>query len=130
VIDDISLLFEKAEQSIDAARLLHSQKFFPFSVSRAYYAMFYAAEALLTSLGLSYSSHGAVIGGFGREFAKTELLKRKYHRWLIDAHDMRSMGDYGVGDDISGDDSAEMISRAAEFVEIAIEFYSNRGDKI
>lgn len=121
--DDIPLLFDKARESLDAARLLHDKGFFSFSVSRAYYAMFYAAEALLASLGLFYSSHGGVIGGFGREFSKTELIERKYHRWLIDAQDMRSMGDYGVGCDIRKEDSFEMIARSTEFVETAIKFY-------
>ncbi len=125
--DDISLLFDKAEESLSAARLLHEKGFFSFSASRAYYAMFYAAEALLASLGLSYSSHGAVIGGFGREFSKTERMDRKYHRWMIDAQDTRNMGDYGVGYQIREQDAMEMIERATEFVESAFEFYQ-KGD--
>jgi len=47
-------------------------------------------------LGQSYSSHSAVISAFGREFAKTGRLDSKYHRWLIDAQDLRNIGDYGV----------------------------------
>ncbi len=77
---DISLLFTKAKESLDAALLLHDKKYFSFSASRAYYAMFYAAEALLAGIGLSFSSHGAVIGVFGREFAKTGKIDPKFHR--------------------------------------------------
>ncbi len=38
-----------------------------------------------------------MISAFGREFAKTEKLNPKFHRWLIDAQDLRNIGDYGVG---------------------------------
>jgi uncharacterized protein (UPF0332 family) len=39
------------------------------AVGRAYYAMYHAAEALLLSKGLEYSSHEAVQSAYGREFA-------------------------------------------------------------
>jgi hypothetical protein len=39
-----------------------------FAASRAYSSLFYTAEALLLSRGLSYSSHPAVIASFGKEF--------------------------------------------------------------
>jgi uncharacterized protein (UPF0332 family) len=35
--------------------------------------MFYCAEALLFSIGLSFSKHSAVISFFGKEFVKTKL---------------------------------------------------------
>jgi uncharacterized protein (UPF0332 family) len=62
--------------------------------------MFYVASALLANVGQSYSSHASVISGFGREFAKTEKLDPKFHRWLIDARDLRNIGDYGVGSQV------------------------------
>jgi uncharacterized protein (UPF0332 family) len=41
------------------------------AASRAYYAMFSAARALLLSQGLDFSSHSAVIAAFGQHFAKS-----------------------------------------------------------
>lgn len=83
--------------------------------------MFYAAEALLASLGQSFSSHGGVIGAFGREFAKTGKLDAKYHRWLIDNQDIRNIGDYGVGPEIAAEQAAQVIAQAEEFVQEASE---------
>lgn len=123
---DIKLLLDKARESITAAELLHEKHYFSFAASRAYYAMFYAAEALLASLSLSYSSHGAVIGGFGREFAKTGILDKKFHRWLIDAQDMRNMGDYGVGYSIAMEQSAEVIAWGHEFLDAAIAYFDKQ----
>ncbi|NQE36891.1 HEPN domain-containing protein [Microcoleus asticus] len=62
-------LLLKARQSLSAARLLLNNGFPDYAASRAYYAMFYIAEAFLDGEGMSFSSHAAVIGAFGREFA-------------------------------------------------------------
>jgi uncharacterized protein (UPF0332 family) len=96
MISGIEALFTKARQSLAAAHVLIEDGYNDFAASRAYYPMFYVASALLTDLGQSYSSHSAVISAFGREFAKTGRLDSKYHRWLIDAQDLRNIGDYGV----------------------------------
>nr|WP_228055301.1 HEPN domain-containing protein [Gloeocapsopsis crepidinum] len=58
-------LLEKASHSLQAAKLLNAQQLAEFAVSRAYYATFYIAEALLEGEGLTYSKHSAVIAAFG-----------------------------------------------------------------
>ncbi|MCJ7703519.1 MAG: HEPN domain-containing protein [Anaerolineales bacterium] len=67
---EIEALLEKSQQSLQAAETLQAANYFNFAASRLYYAMFYVAQALLLSRGLSYSSHSAIIAGYGREFAK------------------------------------------------------------
>lgn len=52
-------LASKARESLDAAELLFERKFYDFATSRAYYAMFYLAEAALFTKGLSFSKHSA-----------------------------------------------------------------------
>jgi len=71
--------------------LLERSNGFPdYAASRAYYAMFYIAEAFLDGEGMSFSSHAAVIGAFGREFARTGRVPAEFHRFLIDAQDLLS----------------------------------------
>ncbi len=50
--------------------------------NRAYYAIFYAASALLYSKGFSYGKHSAVIAAFRQHFIKTNdsTAKRSSHR--------------------------------------------------
>ncbi|MBI5244846.1 MAG: HEPN domain-containing protein [Elusimicrobia bacterium] len=115
--EDIKALFEKAESSLSAARLLVGEGYPGFAASRAYYAMFYVAEALLASLEQSYSTHGGVVGAFGREFAKIGKLDAKFHRWLIDGQDIRNVGDYGVGAAVSKEQAVGLIAQAQEFIE-------------
>ncbi len=57
---DQAELLKLAEESIGAAKLLLDNDYQGFAASRAYYAMFSAAEALLLSKGLSFSKHSAV----------------------------------------------------------------------
>ncbi len=71
---EVDALIGKARQSLGAARTLLRDGYTDFAASRAYYAMFYVAEALLLARGLSYTKHSAVISAFGREFAKAGHL--------------------------------------------------------
>jgi uncharacterized protein (UPF0332 family) len=71
------------------------------AASRAYYAMFYVAEALLMNRGLVFSSHSVVIAAYGREFDCSMELDQKFHRYLIASQNARHIGDYGVEENIS-----------------------------
>jgi uncharacterized protein (UPF0332 family) len=51
MISEQEALLPKAYSSLAAARLLANQKYYDFSISRAYYAMFYAAQAFLSQPG-------------------------------------------------------------------------------
>ena len=89
-------LLAKAEDAIEAAELLHEADKNEFAAGRAYYAMFYVAEALLFEQDLEFSKHSGVHAAFGKHFAKTEELDRKFHRYLLDAFESRLEADYGI----------------------------------
>ncbi len=112
-------LLEKAIDAIEAAEILVEHDKSDVAAGRAYYAMFYIAEALLNEKGLRFSKHSGVHAAFGENFAKTKEMDAKFHRWLIDAFDKRLAGDYGVETDIEIDISTHMINQAREFFEAA-----------
>ena len=85
---------QKARQFLKSAKLLKDVRGYDSSASRLYYAMFYCAEALLFSKGLTFSNHQAVISAFGQHFAKTNEMPVEMHRWLIDAFEKCQAGDY------------------------------------
>ena len=60
-------LLGKARRNIRSARMLLADGDCDTAVSRAYFAMFYVAEALLLSKSLAYSKHSAVIAGCQRQ---------------------------------------------------------------
>jgi uncharacterized protein (UPF0332 family) len=125
---DIQALFRKAEESLAAARGLLRDGYFDFAASRAYYAMFYIAEALLAHKGLTYSKHSAVIAGFGQEYARTGRLAPKFHRWLIDAQEFRNIGDYGIEAHVSEDEAGAVCEWASEFIQGAKALLDKEGD--
>lgn len=112
---------EKAGRSLAAAERLTNTGDAEFAVGRAYYAMFYVAEALLNEKGLRFRKHGGVHGAFGEHFAKTGLLDQKYHRWLLEAFSKRVTGDYGVDTDLNSDDARTVIDQAQDFLQAAKE---------
>jgi uncharacterized protein (UPF0332 family) len=67
-------LLNKERDSLRGAKLLAADGLHDFAASRAYYTMFYIAEALLLGEGLSFSKHTAVIAAFGRRFARTGVV--------------------------------------------------------
>lgn len=89
------------------------------SAARAYYAMFYVAEALLYERGLSFRKHAGVHSAFGQHFAKSGVLDTKYHQWLIAAFNKRIIADYGVEAVLSAAEVKEMIEHARAFLEEA-----------
>jgi uncharacterized protein (UPF0332 family) len=115
----VEFLFAKAQESLDAARLLAQQEHTEFAASRAYYTMFYLAQALLLKKGLSFSSHAAVIANFGKEYAKTGELDSRFHRNLILAQSERNVGDYGIGETVNAQDAEKVIGWAADFLAAA-----------
>jgi len=97
-------LLDKAHRSISAAKTLLATES-EFAAARAYYAMFYIAEALLAERDLRFSKHAGVHSAFGEHFAKTGLLDPKYHRWLLTAFNKRIQADYTVEAEITAEDA-------------------------
>jgi uncharacterized protein (UPF0332 family) len=118
-------LLKKSQRAIDAAQTLLENNFPEFATGRAYYAMFYIAEALLNEKDLHFSKHGGVHGAFGEHYVKSGLLDPKYHRWLLDAFDLRIEGDYGFEVMAVAQDAQQMIDQARVFLETAKTYLYN-----
>ncbi len=63
-------LLVQARDSRAAAKILDAQGYHGFAASRAYYTMFYIAEAFLLGRELAYSRHSGVHAAFGERFVK------------------------------------------------------------
>ena len=119
-------LLVKAGRALHAAELLLRDGEPDFAAGRAYYAMFYAAEAALADMEQQFRKHSGVHAAFGEHLAKPGLLDPKYHRWLLDAFDKRILGDYGYEMDVDGAAAGEIIKQAHEFVAAVETFLRSR----
>lgn len=79
-------------------------------------AMFYAAEAILLTKNLKYSSHKGVVSQFGHNFVKTGIFKPELGRDLNRAFDDRSSADYGFHSEITLDMAEKSLTRAQNFI--------------
>lgn len=122
---DIPELMTRAERSLSAARLLIDNGYFTEAASRAYYAAFYAATALLHSEGITLSKHAAVIAKVGQLFAKTGRLESYLHRLLIDMFDERQVADYS-GTGFSADRAETAHQNATVFVAAVNEYFDKQ----
>ncbi len=86
------------------------------SIGASYYAMFYAAEALLESQGIARSKHSGVIAAFGEQFVKTGKLDPAHHANLLGAFALRSAADYDTNAVLSRDAGQETLEGARVFV--------------
>lgn len=117
-------LLDKANRSLDAAKLLAQAGSHDFAVSRADYTMFYVAQALLMQKSLSFSTHSGVINAFGLNFIKTQEIPIEYHRAMITAERVRLKGDYDIDDVISMEGAQEQIAWGERFIEIGNQLLS------
>ncbi len=109
-------LIRKAERSLNVARDLFDDKNFDFSISRAYYSMFYCTEALLFTMDMSFSKHSAVISAFGREFVKRGIFPAEFHSYLSDAFEKRIKSDYEVAVFPSKKECGDILDNAESFL--------------
>lgn len=124
--EHIARLIEKAEESLDVARSLSADGHYGFAASRAYYAMFYAAEAALLRKGLSFSKHTAVIAGFSRTFVKPGVFRPEMFKSLRLGFDLRSQGDYSILP-IPRERAEGLLEKAAAFLAAVKSFLAQEG---
>jgi uncharacterized protein (UPF0332 family) len=117
--EDQQELVEDARDSIKAARILQQNLYPGYAASRAYYAMFYLAQAFLEGEGLAFSRHSAVIAAFGQHFARTGRVPAHFHKYLIEAQALRQSGDYGQRHAVTLQQAQTQIERAEEFLALA-----------
>ena len=69
--DNFRLYIENAREMLEVARLNLGNDYYGSACNRAYYAIFYAASALLFTKEMSFGKHSAVLAAFRQHFIKT-----------------------------------------------------------
>lgn len=114
--EEIAANLERSEASVAAAKELTSGGYHDFAASRAYYAAFYAATALLLGEELEFSKHSGVIAAIHQRFVRTGKLDEEYGKNLNWLFELRGVADYGVVIHVSRGDAEKAIGTAQEFL--------------
>jgi uncharacterized protein (UPF0332 family) len=114
--EEIAANIARAEESIRAAKELVSNGYYDFAASRAYYAAFYAATAVLLADELEYGKHSGVIAAIHQRLVRTGRLDKKFGRDLNWLFELRSVGDYGVTIHVPQEDAEKAVDAAERFL--------------
>lgn len=93
-IDLIAYKIEKARQTLMEADVLSSSGFFNAAVNRLYFAVYYAASALMEDKLLGTVTHNDIKTMLGLKFIHTGKLEREYGQIYQRLYDSRQAGDY------------------------------------
>ncbi len=112
-------LMDKARRSLANARRSADAGDADFAASRAYYAMFYAAEALFLARGRTFSKHAAVVAEFNREFVRGGHFAEHHAEALREAFEQRHVADYAFEQPFPPTRAAKLIGQADAFLKAA-----------
>jgi uncharacterized protein (UPF0332 family) len=78
--ENINDYLRLSKEDLDTAELLLRSDKYRTSLSRSYYAVFYATSALLLTKGIKRSKHSGVEAAFNQFFVKTHRIEPEYSR--------------------------------------------------
>ena len=113
----IRLRLENARETLrDANALFEGGRSARSIINRSYYAMYYAALALLVTVDRNPSKHTGVMAFFDKEFVKNKIVSKELSRMLHEAFESRQEGDYTDSTEIDRKKAVEILKSADEFV--------------
>jgi uncharacterized protein (UPF0332 family) len=120
---------QQASEALNDARILLNNQGSPRSiVNRSYYALFYAALALLQRIGAVPSKHSGAISIFDREFSGKGILPKELSKSLHKAFELRQTSDYKVIEPVSVDEAESIFGEAVVFVDAVSEYLLHLSD--
>ena len=107
---------EKSKAKLKVAQRLLEDGDYDDAVSRAYYAVFHAAQAVLLMEGLSAKTHQGLLNLFGLHMIKTGKFDKKFGKYLTNLKDDREHSDYEVYSAVDQETAEYALREAQEFV--------------
>ena len=109
-------LLALARDDLTVARRDHDGSFPRHAASRAHYAVFHAAMAVLAEKGESPKSHAGVRTRFGDLFVRNGPFETHHSRTLDRLARLRNDADYHIGRDVDTAAAREAVTDAEAFV--------------
>ena len=127
--EEVRKYLERADNSLQVAEALLQGGHAPDAASKIYYAMFYAAQALLKSDGIDVVKHSAVEAAFGCYFAKSGRIDVTFHKMLMSARKLREIADYDIDQEIVEPVASVKLEEGRSFVAAIRAFLSDQAQK-
>ena len=108
---------EKAGIAIDDAEFLRESGRYHIAANRLYYALYYAASALLISKGIPTKTHSGLLTQISLNLVRTGILSVDEGKLLKVMFGLRQEGDYEDFIEVTREDIEEYTPRVRELVE-------------
>jgi uncharacterized protein len=105
------------DEALAAARCLIDNGFLRDAVSRAYYAAFHWARAMLLRKGIEPKTHRGVVQLFSLHFVKDGPLSEETASLLAHLETYRELSDYTPAAAFTAEQAREEVSRAERFID-------------
>ena len=108
----------RSEASLQAAKLLLDSDLTDDAASRAYYAVFSSATALLLQeKEVKFKSHTGLLRALSLHFVKTGRLAKKFNEDINKLAEIRNLGDYGDVERVTTEEAKWAVEAADSFVQ-------------
>lgn len=111
-----------AQEKLESSKILLDAGHYKDSIGRSYYAIFTGVRAVLAKDGIDFKKHAGVIAYFQKEYIKSEILDKKYSKYLQAAFQIRNSCDYSDFFIVSREDAEEQYQHAAEMLKAIGEY--------
>lgn len=127
--EKVALQLQTARENLIDAQVLLDGRRYPAVLNRTYYAVFYAATAMLLEEGFEFDSHYGVKIKFSELFVKSGRVAARFGKILATVFDRREDADYTpeARAAISQAVAEQEFERASEFVTMAEKFLEGTG---
>jgi len=116
---EITLLFHKSYEKLSVAEELHKNGHYEDAVSRSYYALYYAAKALLSSKGIITKTHKGLITQISDHYVNNGLVDHQIWHALAYTESLRESADYCTGEQITEEISLDVIEESKKkFIQV------------
>lgn len=115
---------DKANEELSLSKNLIEQKYFSKSLNCSYYAMFYAARALLGIKKLDSKKHSGVLKLFNINFIHSGEIHKEFYTFLSTSFNTRLQSDYHDFYVASLQDAEKQIQNAEKFLQMTKNYLS------
>jgi uncharacterized protein (UPF0332 family) len=123
----VAIYLEASHEALAGSQYNLEGGYYSIAVNRAYYAVFYAANALLATKGLARGKHSGTISAFRQFFVKPGIIEPEYSEIFGSLMDDRHVSDYDMDTRIGIERAESDVQGARRFV-AQIEGYLREGE--
>jgi len=95
-LDNAELLFKEAKERLINAQIALENERYNLCVSESYYAIFYGAKSLLSTINITTKTHSGAMSEFSKQFIKTNRFTTEIGKFYFEFEKNRNKADYDV----------------------------------